>query len=234
MDHQNRVKSKPGSGGMSSTSLANMERRERLRQLALQTIDLSNDPYLLKNHLGSYECRLCLTLHSNEGSYLAHTQGKKHQANLMRRAMKEARESGTALPHGFLASASKASAAASMPQKKNIIRIGRPGYKVTKVQDPESKALGLLFQVHYPDVTMSFQIPKHRFMSAYEQHVEPANRAYQYVVFAAEPYETIAFRVSAKEIERDSVQSLWDPNQRIYILQFMFKREKELHDKMED
>ena len=34
------------------------------------------------NHLGTYECKLCLTLHSNEGSYLAHTQGKKHQDNL--------------------------------------------------------------------------------------------------------------------------------------------------------
>ena len=36
----------------------------------------------MKNHLGSYECKLCLTLHNNEGSYLAHTQGKKHQQNL--------------------------------------------------------------------------------------------------------------------------------------------------------
>lgn len=43
--------------------------------------------------LGSYECKLCLTLHNNEGSYLAHTQGKKHQANLARRAAKEAKES---------------------------------------------------------------------------------------------------------------------------------------------
>ncbi|KAJ9593084.1 hypothetical protein L9F63_027674, partial [Diploptera punctata] len=47
----------------------------------------------MKNHLGSYECKLCLTLHNNEGSYLAHTQGKKHQANLARRAAKEAKES---------------------------------------------------------------------------------------------------------------------------------------------
>ncbi len=43
----------------------------------------------MRNHLGSYECKLCLTLHNNEGSYLAHTQGKKHQANLARRAAKE-------------------------------------------------------------------------------------------------------------------------------------------------
>ena len=43
---------------------------------------LFQDPYFMKNHLGSYECKLCLTLHNNEGSYLAHTQGKKHQSNL--------------------------------------------------------------------------------------------------------------------------------------------------------
>lgn len=42
---------------------------------------------------GSYECKLCLTLHNNEGSYLAHTQGKKHQANLARRASKDAKDS---------------------------------------------------------------------------------------------------------------------------------------------
>ena len=46
----------------------------------------------MRNHLGSYECKLCLTLHNNEGSYLAHTQGKKHQANLARRAAKEKSE----------------------------------------------------------------------------------------------------------------------------------------------
>ena len=41
---------------------------------------------------GSYECKLCLTLHNNEGSYLAHTQGKKHQSNLARRAAKDAKD----------------------------------------------------------------------------------------------------------------------------------------------
>jgi hypothetical protein len=58
------------------------DRRERLRQLALETIDLNKDPYFMMNHLGGYECKLCLTLHTNEGSYLAHTQGKKHMDNL--------------------------------------------------------------------------------------------------------------------------------------------------------
>lgn len=53
------------------------DRRERLRRLALETIDLAKDPYFMRNHLGQYECRLCLTLHNNEGNYLAHTQARR-------------------------------------------------------------------------------------------------------------------------------------------------------------
>jgi len=82
----------------------NQDRRERLRKLALETVDLNKDPYFMRNHLGellctvcllraigmrmtaltgsdglprsagSYECKLCLTIHTNEGNYLAHTQ----------------------------------------------------------------------------------------------------------------------------------------------------------------
>ena len=57
-----------------------IDRRERLRRLALETIDLSKDPYFMRNHLGQYECRLCLTLHNNEGNYLAHTQARSTPA----------------------------------------------------------------------------------------------------------------------------------------------------------
>lgn len=92
MDFQNRGGAKAGGVGVASVQDANIERRERLRKLAMETIDITKDPYFMKNHLGSYECRLCLTLHSNEGSYLAHTQGKKHQSNLARRQAKEAKE----------------------------------------------------------------------------------------------------------------------------------------------
>jgi splicing factor 3A subunit 2 len=48
----------------------------------------------MKNHLGSFECKLCLTLHTTEGNYLAHTQGKRHQQNLGRRAAREEQVSG--------------------------------------------------------------------------------------------------------------------------------------------
>jgi hypothetical protein len=81
-DRQNRVGSKFGGGGVG-------QRKDRLKKLALESIDLAKDPYLVRNHLGSYECKLCLTLHRDEANYLAHTQGKKHQQGLARRAHME-------------------------------------------------------------------------------------------------------------------------------------------------
>lgn len=52
---------------MASAQMAGVDRKERLRQLALETIDLSKDPYFMRNHVGTFECKLCLTLHNNEG-----------------------------------------------------------------------------------------------------------------------------------------------------------------------
>ncbi|KAF7457077.1 putative splicing factor 3A subunit 2 [Cryptosporidium felis] len=89
MDYENRGGHKTGSGALASSQDVAIERRERLRRLALESIDLSKDPYYMKNHLGQVECRLCSTIHTNEGSYLSHTQGRKHQTSLAYRASKE-------------------------------------------------------------------------------------------------------------------------------------------------
>lgn len=190
MDFQHRPGGKTGSGGVASSSESNRDRRERLRQLALETIDINKDPYFMKNHLGSYECKLCLTLHNNEGSYLAHTQGKKHQTNLARRAAKEAKE----------APAQPAPEKVKVEVKK-FVKIGRPGYKVTKQRDTEMGQQSLLFQIDYPEIAEGV-MPRHRFMSAYEQRIEPPDRRWQYLLMAAEPYETIAFKVPSREIDK--------------------------------
>jgi hypothetical protein len=54
-------------GGQSSESQAAMEQKERLRKLALETIDITKDPSNIRNNLGTFECKLCLTVHPNEG-----------------------------------------------------------------------------------------------------------------------------------------------------------------------
>lgn len=172
----------------------------------------------MKNHLGSYECKLCLTLHNNEGSYLAHTQGKKHQTNLARRAAKEAKESP----------------AQPAPEKvkvevKKFVKIGRPGYKVTKQRDSEVGQQSLLFQIDYPEIAETV-IPRHRFMSAYEQRIEPPDRRWQYLLFAAEPYETISFKVPSREIDKveGKFWTHWNRETKQFFLQFHFKMEKPL------
>ncbi|KAB7493860.1 Splicing factor 3A subunit 2 [Armadillidium nasatum] len=213
MDFQHRPGGKTGGGGQASWSESNRDRRERLRQLALETIDLNKDPYFMKNHLGSYECKLCLTLHNNEGSYLAHTQGKKHQTNLARRAAKEAKEAPQ-------------QPAPEKPrvEMKKFVKIGRPGYRVTKQRDPESGQQSLLFQVDYPEIADNV-IPRHRFMSAYEQKVEPPDRKWQYLLFSAEPYETIAFKVPSREVDKteNKFWTLWNKETKQFFLQFAFK-----------
>uniref|UniRef100_A0A383WL24 Matrin-type domain-containing protein n=1 Tax=Tetradesmus obliquus TaxID=3088 RepID=A0A383WL24_TETOB len=207
---------KPGSGGVASAQQEGIDRRERLRRLALETIDLAKDPYYMRNHLGQIECRLCLTLHNNEGNYLAHTQGKRHQQNLAKRAAREAAEKQ----------------AAPAPQRrvqiKKTVKIGRPGYRVTKQYDLETRQRSLLFQVEYPEIEEGTR-PRHRFMSAYEQKVETADKSFQYLLFAAEPYEVIGFKVPNAEVvkQEDFFYAHWDPDAHTYSMQIVFKAPKE-------
>jgi len=212
MDFQNRVGHKTGSGGPATDQEVAFDRRERLRKLALETIDLSKDPYFLRNHLGSYECKLCLTLHTNEGSYLAHTQGKKHQINLARRAAKE-KQDATIAPQPQTSAG---------PRK--TVKIGRPGYRVTKERDPETQQKALLFEVEYPEVQDKIK-PRHRFMSAYEQKIEPPESKFQYLLFACEPYETISFKVPNMEVDKDGSKfyANWDKQRKVFTMQIFFK-----------
>ena len=57
---------------------------------------------------------------------------------------------------------------------------------VTKQRDPDTGQHSLFFQVDYPEIVEGVR-PRHRFMSAYEQKLEPPDRQWQYLLFAAEP-----------------------------------------------
>jgi splicing factor 3A subunit 2 len=223
MDYQNRAGSKFGGGGVASQSATNADRRERLRKLALETIDLDKDPYFFKNHVGSFECRLCLTVHQNDGSYLAHTQGRKHQTNLARRNAREEKDQKNrdGVTPGLLA---------GVPVKQRTEPvIGRPGYRVTKIRDPLSRQNGLLFQLQYPELRPGV-VPRMRVMSAYEQKVEdPPDTNFQYIVIAAEPYETVAFKIQARELDRSSSKyfTWFDEDSKEFWAQIVFKTERE-------
>lgn len=114
----------------------------------------------------------------------------------------------------------------SQMTRKKTIKIGRPGYKVVKQRNPETGQRSLLFEIGFPEIEKGLQ-PRHRFMSAYEQHVEAPDKRYQYVLFAAEPYETIAFKVPNIEIDKSEgkFSTNWDSQRLVFTLQFHFKNE---------
>ena len=224
-DRQNRVGSKFGGGGVSSAQQSERERKERLKKLALESIDLAKDPYLVRNHLGSYECKLCLTLHRDEANYLAHTQGKKHQQGLAHRAhlekLKQERE-GTAAVMPTVDTDSK-------PAAVSRVKIGRPAYQVFKSRDPETNQRCLSFEVQYPEIQEDLQ-PRHRFMSAFEQRVEsPPDRRYQYLLFAAEPYETVAFKIPNEPIDKgeNRYATHWDTAGKKFTVTLYFQEKNE-------
>ena len=196
--------------------------------MALETIDLEKDPYIFKNHVGTFECRLCLTVHPSDGSYLAHTQGRKHQTNLARRQALDIKENKvdavTGLPPTTPAGAS------AIPVKK-IIKIGRPGYKITKIRDSVTRQIGLFFQIKYPEIGTDVT-PRYRFMSAFEQRVDvPPDKRYQYLLVAAEPYETCGFKLEAKEVDRSSGKfwTYFDKDTKEFFVQLLYKRDAPTH-----
>jgi splicing factor 3A subunit 2 len=71
--------------------------------------------------------------------------------------------------------------ATSTVQRKVFLKIGRPGYRVTKVRDADTGKEGLMVQVHLPNVKEGVT-PRRRFMSAWEQKREPPNKNQQYLI----------------------------------------------------
>lgn len=90
---------------------------------------------------------------------------------------------------------------------------------MTKIRDPASSRLGLLFQIMLPEIKPD-ERPRKRFMSSFEQRKEAVNRNIQYFLVAAEPYETIAFAIPSKELvtedeEPDQIWESWDPDSKV-------------------
>ena len=213
MDRQNRVGSKPGSGGVLSGAALQINERERLKRLAMQSIDLNKDPYFLRNYLGFFECKLCSTTHRSEGNYLAHTQCRRHQFNLNKRVIKERSE----VPSKPVPSKIK-----KVVFKKSI-KIGRPGYKVIKKRTENEQ--GLQFELIYKEMEKD-QRPRFRIMSAFEQQIGPKDPKYQYLLFAGEPYETIGFRIPNRPLRKKALKTAWDQSTRTFSLNLLYESQE--------
>ncbi|ODQ58100.1 hypothetical protein WICANDRAFT_34510 [Wickerhamomyces anomalus NRRL Y-366-8] len=226
MDYQNRAGSKKGGGGVASASEANAYRRERIKKLVSNTIDIDNDPYVFKNHVGLLECRLCLTTHSTPESFLTHTQGRKHQMNLQKRSIFEQKHNNNNLSN------LEKSGISGIQTKKSVNKIGKPGYKVMKIRHPESLEIGLLINVKFPKLNKD-EIPQYRFMSVYESNLEKVkDDRFQLLIVSGDPYENIAFKIPSKEIYRNDDDNsnnsndfwtFWDEDTKEFYIQFFYK-----------
>jgi len=104
------------------------------------------------------------------------------------------------------------------------VKIGRPGYEITKSRHYKTNERCLSFQLHFPEIDANVQ-PRHRFMSAFEQRIEsPPDRRYQYLLVAADPYETVAFKVPNEKINRGEGMFVtnWDSEEKKFTLTLYF------------
>lgn len=198
--------------GEYNAQLDKIQRANRVSKLKLVDRDLSEDQNLFKNQYGLYECRLCCTHHRTEASYIAHTYGKAHLRNLERRrvflAKKEAMIGGARV------------GAQPKPEKPTTKKpkIGNPSYSIFKTKNP-SGSLTILFELTYDQIRKNTS-PKYRFMSAYEQAIEtPPDPNYQFVLFAAQPYNTVAFKIPNYPVIENQIIEDWKPRDHLYTFQ---------------
>ena len=250
MDYSNRVNSKKGAGGIASTEDQNVHSKKRVQELlATHILDIDNDPCVFRNHLGILECKLCLTTHNNESSYISHLGGRKHHLNLERRRildekLRQQQEFQRKVQDQI---------SISNVEKRQWKKIGRPEYKVIKIRDPETLQLGILITVKCSKITIDE--PFFRLMSFYEltsknqnlgmKFIQAANQEeeeedddlkpsdVQYLVISAEPYDNIAIIVPNKqEIDKPQEEGkmsktywwFWDNDTKEFFLQLLYKK----------
>ncbi|RLV93427.1 Pre-mRNA-splicing factor sap62 [Spathaspora sp. JA1] len=234
MDYSGRVNSKKGAGSIISNEEEKVHRKKRVQELISQNIlNLDNDPYVFRNHLGFLECKLCLTTHINESSYISHLTGQKHRLNLERRRILNDKLSSKPVPSTISIS--------NIP-KRNWKKIGKPQYKIIKIRQVDTDKLGLLITVKYPNIIVE---PMFRIMSYYELtsknqlmsqefiekiDSEQKGNDFQYLVISGEPYENIAIVIPNKQIDKpqegmsENYWWFWDNDIKEFYIQIIFNQ----------
>ena len=88
-----------------------------------------------------------------------------------------------------------------------------PSLPTDRMQLSEHMSHLPLLQVDYPEIEEGSK-PRHRFMSAFEQRKEAQDRRFQFLLFAADPYEVISFKIPNTEVDRSErlFSHWWGPD----------------------
>ena len=66
-----------GGAPVASASDFNMQKRDRIRQMVEDIRGVKDDPYLVRNHLGGFDCRLCQVSVNNGMSHALCSTSRK-------------------------------------------------------------------------------------------------------------------------------------------------------------
>ena len=238
MDRQHRdVNAKFGAGRRMNSIEWKQHKAEMQRQLQQDTIDIFKDPYFKENHLGTFDCTLCNTVHRDQANYLVHAVGKRHRNRLLLRNLQEKEKKQQEEERQLKLAKRKGLIVDGVKVRKSETNIGKPGYVVNQVKD--EGIVSFKFEIPYPDHEEGF-IPQHRIMSTYEikrkerentdnpQQQKKEDNRYQYLVIACYPYKTIAFKIPRALIEKKTES--WGPSPEsgipTFTLQIYFTEEE--------
>lgn len=200
-----------------------------------------------KNHLGQILCRLCSSQHRDDDNFLVHLESRRHSENIKtieraRAQVAREQEAARALAQqqqhdDHMAQMQDTLGATNYkaPTTRREARVGKPKVVFHTEPNPQANTCKVLFEVSYPlaateqDPTMR---PMHRWVNTHEQNVEEKNDSIVYLLFACEPYETVAYTFPARVpiTTADSVKHMpdagqryachWDPVRKVYTLMF--------------
>eukprot|EP00768_Dysnectes_brevis_P005800 gnl/Dysnectes_brevis/4344_a5789_702.p1 GENE.gnl/Dysnectes_brevis/4344_a5789_702~~gnl/Dysnectes_brevis/4344_a5789_702.p1 ORF type:complete len:223 (+),score=19.70 gnl/Dysnectes_brevis/4344_a5789_702:90-758(+) len=213
---------KTGGGGIASATTTELHRKHRLEELVSleEKYQLKSDPFFFKNRQGQYECKICYTSHRTIESYLTHRVGKKHIQSVKKYMSKQNKQKRPAKAPTHQAQ-----------QPRKFLKIGKPAFRLSEVRSPQTSSIsiskcGILFELELPRIREGVD-PVWRIVSSFEQRVEAPDPSLQFLVVAAEPYESVAVRMPNRPVAADpAVHELWDKERKMYQLQIFFENEE--------
>ncbi|GLE05093.1 hypothetical protein PINS_up014077 [Pythium insidiosum] len=226
MDFQNRVGSKPGAGGVASESAGERRPPRAAAQARARDRGHLQGPVLHEEPPRLLRVQALPHAAQQRGQLpRAHAgQAPPDQPRAPRRQRSRRRLAGDVARelHGRQSRGRRG----GCPPEAAAHRA--PGLQGRQAARPDTGARMLLFQIEYPEHDASLQ-PRHRFMSSFEQKVEAPDKAFQYLLFACEPYETVAFKIPNLPLDKRDGKffSNWDKHGKSFTLQLTFLPESD-------
>lgn len=185
------------------------------------------------NHMGEAMCKLCNCVCHTAEKFLNHVDGNRHQKMLARvarekeyKARLEAEARNARDAQKMVASGKTLNVVSGLDQKpQHATPYGRPTFRYRVESDPTVHECKVWFEINFPNVPEGSR-PLYRWLSTWEQLVEPSDASVVYLVVAAEGYESISFKFPAKLQRRaggdvPGEMAHWDNSAKKYSLFFI-------------